>query len=436
MISFDEEVVVTGANIKVVGVGGAGGNALNNMVRNNLQGVTFIACNTDVQALDKNEAPHKIQIGQGLTRGLGAGANPDKGWKAAMEDTSTIAEYLEGADMVFVTAGLGGGTGTGAAPVVAQIAREMGALTVGVVTKPFEFEGKPRMKNAHKGLEALRAAVDTLIVIPNQRLLAIANKSMTLLSAFREADNVLYNAVKGVSDLITIPGLVNVDFADVRTIMQAQGMALMGAGSANGEGRAAKAAQQAISSPLLEDTSIDGARGILVNITGGENLGIMEINEAITLIQEAAHEDANIIFGSVIDPSVGDDLYITVVATGFDSADEREAAYEAHARHEVPVAELHEYAGPPEPPPLRVQESFPPEPPPFATVGVRGGGQRHAEAAEAGGGGRAKQKPWTSGGLSLGDVSNVTRKRSPFSLPADSEFGAGGYPFGRGPNKR
>jgi len=233
VISFEEEVV-TGANIKVVGVGGAGGNALGNMVRNNLSGVQFVAVNTDIQALDKNEAPHKIQIGASLTKGLGAGANPEKGWKAAMEDSQAIAEFLEGADMVFVTAGLGGGTGTGAAPVVAQIARELGALTVGVVTKPFEFEGRPRMKNAHKGLEALKQAVDTLIVIPNQRLLAIANKHMTLLEAFREADNVLFNAVKGVSDLITIPGLVNVDFADVRTIMQAQGMALMGVGVADG----------------------------------------------------------------------------------------------------------------------------------------------------------------------------------------------------------
>ena len=337
MISFDE-AIVNGANIKVVGVGGAGGNALNNMVRNQLQGVTFIACNTDIQALDKHEAPHKIQIGAKLTKGLGAGANPEKGWKAAIEDTNAIAEYLQGADMVFVTAGLGGGTGTGAAPVVAQVARELGALTVGVVTKPFEFEGRPRMRNGHRGLEALRKCVDTLIVIPNQRLLAIANENMSLLQAFREADNVLYNAVKGISDLITIPGLVNVDFADVRTIMADQGMALMGAGIASGRDRAMIAAKQAISSPLLEDTSIDGARGILVNITGGDSLGLMEINDAISLIQDAADGDANIIFGAVIDKDLGDEMHITVVATGFDQEEELDAeTVEAQAYVPEPV---------------------------------------------------------------------------------------------------
>jgi cell division protein FtsZ len=421
VISFEEEVV-TGANIKVVGVGGAGGNALGNMVRNNLSGVQFVAVNTDIQALDKNEAPHKIQIGASLTKGLGAGANPEKGWKAAMEDSQAIAEFLEGADMVFVTAGLGGGTGTGAAPVVAQIARELGALTVGVVTKPFEFEGRPRMKNAHKGLEALKQAVDTLIVIPNQRLLAIANKHMTLLEAFREADNVLFNAVKGVSDLITIPGLVNVDFADVRTIMQAQGMALMGVGVSDGESRASHAAQQAISSPLLEDTSIDGARGILVNLTGGENLGIMEINEAITLIQEAAHTDANIIFGAVIDPNLGDDIHITVVATGFDQEELAEAA--GLAGHESARNEKEAFSeAPPELPALG--EGFG-EQSPFVTVG-EGGQQILSEGATGG----AKRKPWATGGLSLGDITGSPRKRSPFSLPQDSEFGHQGYPTGK-----
>lgn len=429
MISFEEEEVVNGANIKVVGVGGAGGNALNNMVRNNLTGVSFVACNTDIQALDKNEAPHKIQIGAGLTKGLGAGANPEKGWKAAMEDSQAIAEYLEGSDMVFVTAGLGGGTGTGAAPVVAQIARELGALTVGVVTKPFDFEGRPRMKNSMKGLEALRSAVDTLIVIPNQRLLAIANKNMTLLEAFAEADNVLYNAVKGVSDLITIPGLVNVDFADVRTIMQSQGMALMGAGMAAGDGRASKAAQQAISSPLLEDTSIDGARGILVNLTGGENLGIMEINEAITLIQEAAHQDANIIFGAVIDPAVGDDIHITVVATGFDAAEEAEALeLPAQAAVEQPVhREQAAFDGPPELPPLAPQE----EQSPFVTVAAGGAGREAANAERP-----KKRKPWATGGLSVGDITGGGRKRSPFSLPPDSEFGSGGYSWSKRNNRQ
>ncbi len=438
MISFEEEIV-TGANIKVVGVGGAGGNALNNMVTNNLSGVTFLACNTDVQALDKNAAPHKIQIGASLTRGLGAGANPEKGWKAAMEDSAAIAEYLEGADMVFVTAGLGGGTGTGAAPVVAQIARELGALTVGVVTKPFDFEGRPRMKNAGKGLAALRDAVDTLIVIPNQRLLAIANKNMSLLEAFREADNVLYNAVKGVSDLITIPGLVNVDFADVRTIMAQQGMALMGAGCASGDGRASKAAQQAISSPLLEDTSIDGARGILVNLTGGESLGIMEINEAISLVQEAAHGEANIIFGAVIDPAVGDDIRITVVATGFDQEDLQQQMHHAgHVQQRVPQAQASAvpeaavtYEAPPELPPLAPEPFV--EDSPFVTTGVSGSGRATATAGGDPAEGRGQRitgrKPWATGGLSLGDITGGKKSRSPFSLPPDSEFGSGGYPF-------
>lgn len=440
MISFDEEIV-SGANIKVVGVGGAGGNALNNMVTNNLTGVTFLACNTDIQALDKNAAPHKIQIGASLTRGLGAGANPEKGWKAAMEDSAAIAEYLEGADMVFVTAGLGGGTGTGAAPVVAQIARELGALTVGVVTKPFDFEGRPRMKNAANGMAALREAVDTLIVIPNQRLLAIANKNMTLLEAFREADTVLYNAVKGVSDLITIPGLVNVDFADVRTIMSNQGMALMGAGRASGDGRASKAAQQAISSPLLEDTSIDGARGILVNLTGGETLGIMEINEAISLVQEAAHGDANIIFGAVIDPSIGDDISITVVATGFDQMEElQKRQHPGHAQQTAPQQHQHAphayhqeaSAVPPQPdlPPLAPEPFM--EESPFVTTGVSSG--RQSAAMNSGDpDGRSPRitgrKPWATGGLSLGDITGGKKTRSPFSLPADSEFGSGGYPF-------
>lgn len=431
MISFaEEEEVVQGANIKVVGVGGAGGNALSNMVKNQLAGVRFIACNTDVQALEKNGATQKIQIGSQLTRGLGAGADPEKGWKAAMEDQASIAEQLQGADMVFVTAGLGGGTGTGAAPVVAGIAKEMGALTVGVVTKPFAFEGKPRMKNAMRGLEALREAVDTLIVIPNQRLLAIANRNMSLLDAFREADNVLYNAVKGVSDLITIPGLVNVDFADVRTIMADQGMALMGAGVASGEQRASKAAQQAISSPLLEDTSIDGACGILVNITGGENLGIMEINEAITLIQEAAHDEANIIFGAVIDKNVGDEIHITVVATGFDRAASRDEALDQASnvvelpREQVmveqPVAVMHQ--PPPQMPPLAPQMHAHS---PFAVVGSQSGGMRR-EAM--GGEVPPKHKPWATGGLKLQDLNKMSHKKSPFAGSPDSEFGHGGYP--------
>jgi len=420
MISF-EETVVMGANIKVVGVGGAGGNALNNMVRNQLQGVSFVACNTDIQALDKNEAPHKIQIGAKLTKGLGAGANPEKGWKAAVEDTNAIAEFLQGADMVFVTAGLGGGTGTGAAPVVAQVAKELGALTVGVVTKPFEFEGRPRMRNAQQGLDALRNCVDTLIVIPNQRLLAIANENMSLLQAFREADNVLYNAVKGISDLITIPGLVNVDFADVRTIMAEQGMALMGAGASNGRDRASIAAKQAISSPLLEDTSIDGARGILVNITGGDNMGLMEINDAISLIQDAAHPDANIIFGAVIDQNLGDDLHITVVATGFDlEADDRVEPARAEVHEREPVTEM-AMPEPPELPPLTQPDEYTQSP--FAVV--PSGGRRAPSFAEQAAPNEFKPKPWATGGRTF--VDNA-RKRSPFSLGSESEFGPYGPP--------
>jgi len=422
MISF-EETVVMGANIKVVGVGGAGGNALNNMVRNQLQGVNFVACNTDIQALDKNDAPHKIQIGAKLTKGLGAGASPEKGWKAAMEDTNSIAEFLQGADMVFVTAGLGGGTGTGAAPVVAQVAKELGALTVGVVTKPFEFEGRPRMRNAQAGLDALRKCVDTLIVIPNQRLLAIANENMSLLQALREADNVLYNAVKGISDLITIPGLVNVDFADVRTIMAEQGMALMGAGAASGRDRASIAAKQAISSPLLEDTSIDGARGILVNITGGDNMGLMEINDAISLIQDAAHPDANIIFGAVIDQGLGDDLHITVVATGFDSeADDRTDVNRAEVREREPVTEM-SMPEPPELPPLVSHDDY--DRSPFVAVGSSGARRQTGFGEQAPMPNEFKPKPWQTGGRTFVDGG---RKRSPFSLGSESEFGPYGPP--------
>jgi len=436
MIEF-EEPIITGANIKVVGVGGAGGNALNNMVRNNLSGVTFIACNTDIQAIDKNLATHKIQIGGKLTKGLGAGANPEKGWKAAMEDTNRIAEFLQGADMVFVTAGLGGGTGTGAAPVVAQVARELGALTVGVVTKPFEFEGRPRMKNAQKGLEALRKCVDTLIVIPNQRLLAIANENMSLLMAFREADNVLYNAVKGISDLITVPGLVNVDFADVRTIMAEQGMALMGAGAAKGRDRAAMAAKQAISSPLLEDTSIDGAQGILVNVTGGDNLTLMEMHDAITLIQSAAHPDANIIFGAVIDEALGDEIRITVVATGFDKVSENDALHDHHGEQAyVPQQQqMQQYAKPPEPPPPLPDFDYE-DRSPFVQVGAPTG--RNARFADIGASLQDTRpqarptdsaKPWASGGRTLSDVTGARKRPNPFAVqPSESEFGAGGYP--------
>ncbi len=309
--------VVLGASIKVIGVGGAGGNAVNRMMEAGLRGVDFIAANTDAQVLDQSRCPKRIQLGTGITKGLGSGANPSVGREAAEEDEAAIAEALTGADMVFVTAGMGGGTGTGAAPVVARVARSMGALTVAVVTRPFEFEGRRRMQIAEDGLQALREKVDTLIVIPNQRLLAIVEKHTPLKEAFRVADQVLHYATKGISDLITVPGLVNLDFADVKTVMAERGNALMGAGHSSGPNRAYEAAQSAVSSPLLDDVSISGAEALLVNVTGGESMTLHEINEAVTVVVDAAGRDANVIFGAVIDESMGDALSITVIATGF-----------------------------------------------------------------------------------------------------------------------
>jgi cell division protein FtsZ len=310
-----------GARIKVIGVGGGGGNAVNTMISAGLPGVEFIAANTDAQALRANLAPVKVQLGEKITKGLGAGANPQIGKKSAEEDIERIREYLNGADMVFITAGMGGGTGTGGAPVVARLAKEMGALTVGVVTKPFMFEGKKRMKQAEEGMRELKDSVDTLIAIPNQRLLSIAGRNMPILETFKKADDVLLQAVRGISDLITVHGLINLDFADVRTIMAEMGMAMMGAAVSQGENRAVEAAQHAISSPLLEDVSIKGARGVLINITGGPTLSLHEVNEAATLIQEEADDEANIIFGAVIDETMGDEVRITVIATGFGATD-------------------------------------------------------------------------------------------------------------------
>lgn len=317
MFKLEDEGFETNARIKVIGVGGAGGNAINTMIQSGLEQVDFIVANTDAQALDNSLATTKIQLGENITRGLGAGADPEVGGKAAAETQGAIADALKGADMVFVTAGMGGGTGTGAAPIVAKIAREQGALTVGVVTKPFSFEGKRRGRAADQGLEALRESVDTLIVIPNDRLVAIAQEEMTFLEAFRFADQVLYNGVQGVSDLITVGGYVNVDFADVRSVMQNMGMALMGTGIGEGENRARDAAEYAISSPLLEGASISGATGILINITSSLDFRMSELSEATELIQAEADEDANIIFGSVLDESMGDKIKITVIATGF-----------------------------------------------------------------------------------------------------------------------
>lgn len=307
------------AKIKVVGVGGGGGNAVNMMISYDLNGVDFITANTDAQALAASRSPIKIQLGNEITKGLGAGSDPDVGKRSAHESRDLIKDHLDGADMVFITAGLGGGTGTGGAPVVAEIANELGALTVAVVTKPFLFEGKKRERQAEEGIEALKETVDTLIVIPNQRLLSVGGRNMSLLDAFKKADDILYHAVKGISDLIMVPGLINLDFADVKNVMSEMGLALMGTGSASGENRAVEAAQKAVSSPLLEDNTIQGARGVLLNITGGPDMTLFEVNEASTLVQTEAHDDANIIFGTVIDETMGDEIRITVIATGFDS---------------------------------------------------------------------------------------------------------------------
>ncbi|HON38098.1 MAG: cell division protein FtsZ [Desulfomonilia bacterium] len=314
-----EKVENTGAKIKVIGVGGCGCNAVNNMIAANLKGVDFLACNTDIQTLKSSLSPNRVQIGTKLTRGLGAGGDPEMGKSAAQESEQEIRSSLEGADMVFITAGMGGGTGTGASPIVARIARDMGALTVGVVTKPFPFEGKRKMKQAESGEKELSEHVDALIVIPNNRLLSMAGKNVPMLQAFRMADDILTNAVRGISDLINNTGLVNVDFNDVRAVMVEKGKALMGIGYGSGESRAQEAAQAAISSPLLEDMDIQGAKGLLINITSGQDITMDEIHEASTLIQSAAHEDANIIWGVVIDENMHEQMAITVVATGFSS---------------------------------------------------------------------------------------------------------------------
>lgn len=316
MLEFDFEMESL-AQIKVIGVGGGGSNAVNRMIENGVQSVEFITVNTDAQALHLAKSEHKLQIGDKLTRGLGAGANPDVGKKAAEESRDLIASTLKGADMVFVTAGMGGGTGTGAAPVIAEIARECGALTVGVVTRPFTFEGRKRSNQAELGIEGLKEKVDTLIVIPNDRLLEIVDKKTPMVEAFREADNVLRQAVQGISDLIQVPGLINLDFADVKTIMTERGSALMGIGEASGENRAAEAARKAIMSPLLE-TSIEGARGVIMNITGGSNLSLYEVNEAAEIVIEASDPEVNMIFGAIIDENMKEDIKVTVIATGFE----------------------------------------------------------------------------------------------------------------------
>jgi cell division protein FtsZ len=335
-----DEVTRAGARIKVVGVGGGGSNAVTRMVQAGLSGVEFIVANTDAQALRANPAPIKIQIGAKLTKGLGAGADPNVGRQAALEDTEHLIQALSGADMVFVTTGLGGGTGTGAAPVIASLATELGALTIAVVTRPFKFEGKKRQAQADAGLDALREAVDTVITIPNERLLSVIDRSTSMMDAFVTADDVLRQAIQGISDLILVPGLINLDFADVKTIMSGMGVAMMGTAMAEGQTRAMDAANRAISSPLLEDASVDGARGVIINVTGGPDMALMEVNEALTIIQEAAHDEANIIFGAVVDPELHGRVKITVIATGFDQP----AALAPHASQMQTPVDMGAYA--------------------------------------------------------------------------------------------
>ncbi|MFD2044016.1 cell division protein FtsZ [Ornithinibacillus salinisoli] len=354
MLEFDTNMDQL-ASIKVIGVGGGGNNAVNRMIEHGVEGVEFIAVNTDAQALNLSKAEIKLQIGGKLTRGLGAGANPEVGKKAAEESREQLEEVLQGADMIFVTAGMGGGTGTGAAPTIAQIAKDLGALTVGVVTRPFSFEGRRRSTQAVSGIDALKSNVDTLIVIPNDRLLEIVDKNTPMLEAFREADNVLRQGVQGISDLIAKPGLINVDFADVKTIMYDKGSALMGIGVSTGESRATEAAKKAISSPLLE-TSIDGAHGILMNITGGTNLSLYEVQEAADLVTNAADEEVNVIFGSVINEDLKDEIVVTVIATGFDEAKK----VETNPRQR-PVVNHHQHAATKEEPRESVQQQHRPK---------------------------------------------------------------------------
>jgi cell division protein FtsZ len=357
-----------GARIKVIGAGGCGGNAVNHMIVSGLRNVDFIAVNTDSQALQNNVAPLRLQIGQMLTRGRGTGGNPEIGRKAALEDEDRLRDALSEAEMVFVTGGMGGGTGTGSAPVIARIAREHGALTVGVVTKPFQFEGRKRMGQADEGLRELKNAVDTLITIPNQRLLSIASRTTSLKEAFQKADDVLLQAVRGISELVTVHGLINLDFADVRSIMAEMGMAMMGAARAAGENRAIEAAQRAISSPLLEDVSIKGARGLLINVTGGPDMSLYEVNEAASLIQEEAHEDANIIFGAVIDETIAEEIHVTVIATGFGEHEREHERYSRYSPSGTPVTAPVQ-AAPTRPIEMQPQSQglppLPPAPPPL-----------------------------------------------------------------------
>lgn len=357
-ISFDEDPPTSGARIKVIGVGGGGGNAVNHMIDARIEGIDFLVANTDAQALKRAHAPIKLQIGSRLTKGLGAGANPEIGRDAALEDTDKILEALEGADMVFVTVGMGGGTGTGAAPIIASLAAELGALTVAVVTKPFPFEGRRRMQQADLGLQELRSVVDTLITIPNERLKQTVDRNMTLSDSFRMADDVLRQAVQGISDLITVPGFINVDFADVKSIMKGMGIALMGTGHALGDNRAQEATQRAISSPLLEEATIQGAKGVLINITGGADLTLFEVDEAMHIIHDEADPDANIIFGTVTDERLQNEMKITVIATGFEKAKVAENLHNFPVRQNTAAPTTPRVVGTNSPAPAARQEDY------------------------------------------------------------------------------
>ncbi len=397
-----EESAYTGARIKVVGVGGAGGNAVNRMVRAGFDGVQFIAANTDLQALRLNAAPLKLQLGAKLTKGLGAGADPNVGRQAALEDTEQIIEVLDRADMVFVTTGLGGGTGTGAAPVIASLASELGALTIAVVTKPFTFEGRKRATQAERGLVELRESVDSVITIPNERLLANIDRTMSLADAFALADDVLRQAIQGISDLILVPGLINLDFPDVKAIMAGMGVAVMGTGIGEGDNRAVDAARRAISSPLLEDASINGARGVIINVTGGPDLSLYEVSEASSIIHQAAHEDANIIFGAAVDPQLAGRVKITVIATGFEQPADAQAA----STSDTPV-DLQNYAA------WSQGRAEAPWYPGAAAVGQRG--HRPAEAAGA---------HHASGLGDRGSSRTVGLRRRSLTLPAQEQVPA------------
>ncbi|MDX6515229.1 MAG: cell division protein FtsZ [Gaiellaceae bacterium] len=412
-IEFADESAGYDARIKVIGCGGSGGNAVNTMMSFGLEGVEFMVVNTDAQALAASAAPLKLHIGANVTRGLGAGADPEKGRKAALEDVQRIKEVIQGADMVFVTAGMGGGTGTGAAPVIAQLAREEGCLTVGVVTKPFFFEGKQRARRAELGLAMLSEHVDTLITIPNQKLLSLGDEDLSFIDAFRKADEVLYQAIKGISDLITQNGIVNVDFADVKTVMSNMGRALMGTGCAKGQGRARLAAEMAVSSPLLDDISVEGATGVLINIVGGPDMRMREIEEAATLVQEMAHEDANIIFGATVDETMGDAIKVTVIATGFDHVVAEVPQHLASAASTRP-ASLGSIASTASQLSARVATSSPPLP-------ARGASsQRQPMRSEESS--FPSRRPAVPAQAAAGGANGAGRERASFVPPLDSEW--------------